>query len=199
VALYPGPTTYPGPESFTGAGLFDAEDPTLPEGPAWWPSTNDVAQVMARLTTGTQGTPVYTFTEDTVPTRAQAEQAIDGVAHDVANSAGTDLQQVWTEAPTGVSARAARRVIALGAASQLAFSYYPGRDGDIADRLEARYVAALERLLNGGNSAPDTGSGGDGPAPASPVGGFPPPAPGPDGPWGGWLPYVGSVWGGGLR
>jgi hypothetical protein len=182
VALYPGPTTFPGPDTFTGAGPVDAEGGELPDGPAWWASADDVARIIARFTIGVDGTAGYTFDENTTPTLQQVQDAIAGVAQEVANAAGTDLQQLWTDQPGGFSARAARRVIALGTGSELVLGYYPSENAQgVAQRLQERYEAALTRLLGGGGSAPDTGGGSDGAAPATPRGGFPPAPPDPYG------------------
>ena len=175
MALYPGLTTFPGPDTFTGAGPVDSEGSNLPDGPPWWPSGDDVARIIARFTNGSDGTAINRFDETTTPTLAQVEHAVAGVAQDVANAAGSDLQKTWNDTPLGYSAQAARRVIALGAGSELVLSHYPSENAQgVAQRLEERYVAALGRLLGGGGSAPDTGGSGDGPAPATPVGEFPP-------------------------
>lgn len=181
MALYPGPTTFPGPDTFTGAGPVDAgDDVEAPDGPSWWATPEDVARIIARFTTGPNGKALYAFTGSTVPSLEQVRDAVEGVAQEVANAARTDLLQVWTGQPQGYSALAARRVIALGAGSELVLGYFPSENAQgIAQRLQERYEAALGRLLSGGGSAPDTGTG-DGPAPATPTGGFPP-APDPEG------------------
>lgn len=157
-------------------------EPTPTTPPPWWPTPDDVARLVARFAIGTDGKSGGTFTQTTTPNREQVQAAIEGVAQEVANAAGTDLQSAWDSSPVGVSATAARRVVAYGTASQIVLSYYPsGNAQDYAVRLEERYVAALGRLLGGGGSAPDpgTGTGGDD-RPATPVGAFPP-APDPEG------------------
>ncbi len=191
MGLYPGPTTFPGPDTFTGAGPVDSEGGEVPAGPPWWPGADDVARLIARFTPGADGVALARFTENTTPTREQAQHAIAGVAQDVANAAGTDLQAAWNADATTFSAQAARRVIALGAGSELVLSHYPSSNAqDYAARLEGRYTAALGRLLGGGGSAPDTGASGD--APATPVGGFPP---APADPYGDRrMPYVWRSW-----
>lgn len=154
--------------------------------PAWAPTTDQVAGFVAVLADAVTGVTAGTgsFTDTTIPTAAQVTAIIAGVTQEVAHLAGDDLAATWQANPDRAGARAAQRVVALGTASQVALSFFPGRGGsggtDLAAVLEQRYLAALARLLPGVAGA-DEGAGAGGgsgvdPTPATAVGAFPLPA-----------------------
>jgi hypothetical protein len=124
--------------------------PLLPlrNGQSWWPSVQEVANLMPDRTTIDGGGEARTFNDDTTPTAGEVDSIIDMVLDAVD-------PRVPTDAPDEVL-RAARHVVTL----QTAIIVESGNWGDQLDTNQAR-VELWERLLTTHQATLDGAADGD--------------------------------------
>lgn len=108
--------------------------------PAWTPSADDVANLIARLLPSADGLVTGVLSPTTIPTAQQVEGIVRGLVAELQ----LDLPSLTTEQQP-----AARRVVALGAAAQVAESYFPEVSAEYQRRLDDAYERAREKLLAG--------------------------------------------------
>ncbi len=107
--------------------------------PAWTPTPDAVADLLAQRVLVRGGQAVGTFTATTKPTVTQVQRIADAVAREVEIATGP-LPDSYTDSAADVAA--------LGAAARVELSFFP-RDTERGtyDDLAALYAAALARLV----------------------------------------------------
>lgn len=141
---------------------------------AWTPTADQVGRIIARLTTDDNADITGTWTDTTVPTKAQVESIITDAYNALSGSyIGLNSVSLIT---TGLEPLA-QSVVAWQAAYDVAMSFYPQMD-DLLDKLEKRVALARADLASGVDRSqghePDDGTGNDNtPDPATPSGYYP--------------------------
>jgi hypothetical protein len=128
----------------------------------WAPSSDDVAQVIARFAVSASGLAGSGFTNDTPPTKAQVEDIVTGIVAEVSARAGAIPEQLYD---------AATAAAAAGAAADTLISFFPEQAESAAALLERRYQTKVTALLTAiGRLDPGSGVGGsDGTSPPADV------------------------------
>lgn len=122
----------------------------MAETPDWLPTTDQVAQVVARFIPNEDGLPGGQFTWNTVPTDEQVDAIIRDAATDVITLAPTMPEALQPQA---------QRTVALSAAAQVIWAYFPEADAAAAS-LDGRYDRSLRIFRDSLNKA-DPGSSDD--------------------------------------
>lgn len=139
-------------DSWYVAGAFGSPPVADPAPPgAWRPTVEDVADVLAQRTGDRAGDARATFTDDTVPSRVQAQGVIDQVMGEITLRVGTIPGPLAT--PTlpggGPASSPAGRVATVGAAAWIELQFYPDlqlQGQGPAEQLWTRYQALLDGL-----------------------------------------------------
>jgi hypothetical protein len=134
---------------FTGASQDSKEFTIDVRGPlaAHEPTAQDIANVIPRLTLGSNGLERGTFDATTIPTDDVAEQIGSTWANRVLLAVG-GLLPVPTTGDLNRHVDAARYAAAIGAARQIVNSYYPEKT-ELVQQLDSDYTHAVDALKLG--------------------------------------------------
>jgi len=83
-----------------------------PQTPSWAPSVDDVAALLWSRTEVDEGSGNRTFSEDTVPTELEVQEAIDSAAHEVEDVVGVPVTEAFHDEAARLAARRAASLIA---------------------------------------------------------------------------------------
>lgn len=116
----------------------------------WTPDDDAVAALIPTRTANAAGETQGSFTEVTRPTQAQVYEVINDIVSEVAGFVGPIPKVPAGDDPTGETlVDMARRVVTLGAASQVELTFYPDHGMSAfapGEKLFERYQLALKAL-----------------------------------------------------